>query len=45
MCGFRCAGIGMSCMKRLETVGESTDPCDTALGKCFFVKGVPLWTV
>ena len=34
------AGIGMSCMKRLERVGESTDPCESPLGRVF-VDGVP----
>ena len=40
-----CVGIGMSCMKRLERVGEITDLCGTPLGKHLFKDGVPLWTV
>ena len=40
-----CAGIGISCMKRLKRVGESTDPSGSPLGKHLFVDGVPLWIV
>ena len=32
-----CAGIGMSCMKSLKRVGQSTDPCGTLL------ESVSLW--
>ena len=39
------AGSGMSRMKRLKMVGESTDPWGTPLGKRLFVDGVPLLTV
>ena len=45
MCTSGCVGSGMSCMKRLKRVGESTDPWGTPLGKRLFVDGVPLWTV
>ena len=37
-----CVWVGMMCMKRLERVGESTDPSGTQLGKSLFVVGVPL---
>ena len=33
MCVPGCASIGMSCMKRLKRVGQSTDPRGTPLGK------------
>ena len=42
---FRCVGIGMSCMKRLKSVGESTEPCGTSLRKRLLVDVTPLWTV
>ena len=40
-----CTLIGMSCMKRLIRIGESTDPCGTSSGKRLIVDGVPLWTM
>ena len=40
-----CAEIDMSCMKRLKSVGDSTDPCGIPLETRLFVDGVPLCTV
>ena len=45
VCVFGCTGIGMSYMKRLKRVGESTEPCGTQLGMHLFADWVPLWTV
>ena len=41
-CTSGCVGIGISCMKRLKRVGESTDPWGTPFGKRFFLDGIPL---
>ena len=42
---FVSEGIGMSCMKRLKSVGESTEPCGTPFVKCLVVEGFPLNSV
>ena len=41
MCVSGWVEIGLSCMKRLKTVGEITDPCGTLLWKHLFVEACP----
>ena len=45
MCMSGCAVMGVSCIKMLERVCESTNPCGTQMGKRLFMDGVPLWKV
>ena len=42
-CVFGSVGRGMSCMKRLKSVGESTEPCGPPFVKCFVGDGLPLY--
>lgn len=44
-CVFGSVGRGMSCMKRLKSVGESTEPCGTPFVKRFVGDGLPLYSV
>ena len=40
-----CAGVGMSCVNRLNSVGERTEPWGTPFLKCRVVDGLPLYVV
>jgi len=44
-CVFGSDGCGISCMKRLKRVGESTEPCGTPFVKCLAEEGLPLYSV
>ena len=39
-----CCGVGMSCMYRLKSVGERTEPCGTPFGKLRVCDDLP-WNV
>ena len=36
-------GVGVSCMYRLKSVGLSTEPCGTPLGKFLVLDETPLY--
>ena len=40
-----CEGVGMSCMYKLKSVGERTEPWGTPFVKCRVVEGLPLCRV
>ena len=40
-----CVGVGMSCVNRLNSVGERTEPWGTPFLKCRVVDGLPLYVV
>ena len=42
---FGCVGVGMSWVKRLNSVGERTEPWGTPFLKCRVVDGLPLYVV
>ena len=41
VCVLGCAGVGMSCVNRLKSVGERTEPCGTPFLNCRVVDGLP----
>ena len=40
-----CVGTGMSCMYRLKSEGDRTDPCGTPFVKCWAMDSLPLYSV
>ena len=44
-CVLGCVGAGMSCVKRLKSVGERTEPCGTPFLKCCVRDGLPRYKV
>ena len=41
-CVLGCVGVGMSCVNRLNNVGDRTEPCGTPFWKCSVLESVLL---
>ena len=44
-CVLGCVGTGMSCVNRLKSVGERTEPCGTPFLKCCVRDDLPRYKV